>query len=168
MYSLRPDTKLYSLLIAGNSMINPAKTIDINRLREKWVNLFTVQKSGLLHVQLGTSWLLAYQVYRILEITSFQYNIQNLKYFCAFYPNNTHRTIILPTVLYGCETWSLKLSEKIRLELFGNRVLGGILRAMGDEVTGEWIKIHNEELNDLYCSTNVVQVVKYLGLRGTR
>ena len=54
------------------------------------------------------------------------------------------------------------------MRVFENRVLGVILGAKGDEVTGEWRKLHNEELNDLYCSPNVVRAVKCLGLRGTR
>jgi len=54
------------------------------------------------------------------------------------------------------------------LRAFGNRVLRGIFGPKRDEVTGEWRKIHNEELNDLYCSPNIVWVIKYLGLRRTR
>ena len=52
--------------------------------------------------------------------------------------------------------------------MFENRVLRGIFGAKRDEVTGERRKLHNEELNDLYCSPNIVRVVKYLGLRRTR
>jgi len=63
-----------------------------------------------------------------------------------------YRTIILPVVLYGCETWSLTLREERRLKLFENRVLRRIFGPKRDEVTGEWRKLHNEELNDLYCS----------------
>jgi len=70
--------------------------------------------------------------------------------------------------VYGCETWSLKLKEERRLRVFENRVLGGIFGCKRDEVRGEWRKLHNEEFNDLYCSPNVVQVVKNLVLRGTR
>jgi len=62
-----------------------------------------------------------------------------------------HRTMILPVALYGCETWSLALREERRLRVYENRVLRGIFGAMRDEVTGEWRKLHNEELNDLYC-----------------
>jgi hypothetical protein len=61
-----------------------------------------------------------------------------------------YRTIILPVVLYGCETWSLTLREEHRLRVFGNRVLRGIFGPKRDEVTGEWRRLHNEELNDLY------------------
>ena len=70
--------------------------------------------------------------------------------------------------LYGCETWSLTLREESRLSVFENSVLRGIFVAKRDVVTREWRKQHIEELNDLYCSPNVVWVVKYLGLRGTR
>jgi len=57
----------------------------------------------------------------------------------------------LNVVLYGCETWSLTLREEHRMRLFEDRVLRGIFGAKRDEVTGEWRKLHNEELNDLYC-----------------
>ena len=60
-----------------------------------------------------------------------------------------HRTIILPVVLYGCETWSLTLREERRLRVFENRVLRRIFGPKRDRVTGEWRKLHNEELNDL-------------------
>jgi len=62
-----------------------------------------------------------------------------------------YRAIILPFVLYGCETWSLKLREERRLRVFENGVLRRIFGPKKNEVTGEWRKIHNEELNDLYA-----------------
>ena len=71
-----------------------------------------------------------------------------------------HRTIILPVVFYGCETWSLTLREERRLRVFENRVLGRIFGPKRDRVTGEWRKLHDEELNDLYCSPNIVRVIK--------
>ena len=60
------------------------------------------------------------------------------------------RTIILPIVLYGYESWSLTSREEHRLSVFENRVLRKIFGARRDKVTGEWRKLHNEELNDLY------------------
>ena len=63
-----------------------------------------------------------------------------------------YRTIILPVVLYGCATWSLTLREEHRLRVFENRVLRRIFGPKREGVTGEWRKLHNEELNDLYCS----------------
>ena len=53
-------------------------------------------------------------------------------------------------ILYGCETWSLTLREERRLRVFENRVLRGVFGAKRDEVTGEWRKLHNEELSDPY------------------
>ena len=54
-----------------------------------------------------------------------------------------YRTIILPVVLYGCETWSLTMREERRLSVFEHRVLRGIFGPKRDEVTGERRKIHN-------------------------
>ena len=59
-----------------------------------------------------------------------------------------NRSIILPVVLYGCETWSLTLREERRLWVFENRVLRRVFGPKRDEVTGEWRKLRNEELND--------------------
>jgi len=71
-----------------------------------------------------------------------------------------YRTIILPVVLYGCETWSLTLREERKLMVFENMVLRRIFGRRRDAVTGEWRRLHNEELNDLYCSSNIVRVIK--------
>ena len=60
-----------------------------------------------------------------------------------------YRTIIRPVVWYGCETWSLTLREEPRLSVFENRVLRRIFGPRRAEITVEWRKLHNEELNDL-------------------
>ena len=78
-----------------------------------------------------------------------------------------YRTIILPVVLYRCETWSLTLREERRLKVFENRVLRRVFGPKRDEVTGEWRKLRNEELNDLYCSLNIVRVSKTRRMRWT-
>jgi len=64
-----------------------------------------------------------------------------------------YRTIILPFVLYGCETWSLILREERKLSVFENMVLRRIFGTRRDEVTGEWRRLHNEGINDLYPLT---------------
>jgi hypothetical protein len=71
-----------------------------------------------------------------------------------------YRTIILPVVLYGCETWSLTLREEQRLGVFENRVLKRIFGPKRDKATGERRTLHNEELNDLYSSPNIIWVIK--------
>jgi hypothetical protein len=67
-----------------------------------------------------------------------------------------YRTIISPVILYGCETWSLTLREECRLRVFESRVLRKIFGPKRDEVTEEWRKLHNEKLNDLYSSPNII------------
>jgi len=71
-----------------------------------------------------------------------------------------YRTIILPVVLYGCETWSLTLREERKLRVFENMVFRRLFGHRREEVTGEWRRLHNEELNDLYSSPNIVRVTK--------
>ena len=67
---------------------------------------------------------------------------------------------MFPFVLYGCLTWSLTLREKRRLRMLENRVLRIIFWPKRDEVTMEWRKLHNEELNDLYSSLNSDRAIK--------
>ena len=87
------------------------------------------------------------------------HSVQNLLSFrllCKNLKINISRTIILPVVLYGCETWSLTLREERKLRVFENMVLRRIFGPKRDEVKGEWRRLHNEELNDLYSSPSVV------------
>jgi hypothetical protein len=70
-----------------------------------------------------------------------------------------YKTIILP-VLYGCETWSVTLREQHRLGVFENRVLRRIFGPKGDEVTGEWRKLHNGKLHNLYSAPDNIRQIK--------
>jgi hypothetical protein len=71
-----------------------------------------------------------------------------------------YETIILPIVLYGCETWSLTMRETHRLRVFENRVLRRIFGPKRDEVTGEWRKLHSAELHNLYSSPDIIRQIK--------
>jgi hypothetical protein len=82
--------------------------------------------------------------------------------------NKIYRAITLSVVMYGCETWLLTVREECRLRVFENRVLRSIFRPKRDEVTGEWRKLHNMGLNDLYCSPNIVLVIKSRRMREAR
>jgi hypothetical protein len=72
-----------------------------------------------------------------------------------------YKTIILPVVLYGCETWSLTLREERRLRVFENRVLRKIFGPKKNKVMGQWRKLHNEELRDLYeySSPSIIRII---------
>jgi hypothetical protein len=76
-----------------------------------------------------------------------------------------YRTIILPVVLYGCETWALTLRVERKLRVSENMVLRIMFGPRRDEVTGEWRRLHNEELNELYSSPNIVRVIKSIRMR---
>jgi hypothetical protein len=76
-----------------------------------------------------------------------------------------YKTIILPVVLYGCETWFLTSREEHRLRVFENRVLRRIFGPKRDEVTGGWRQLHNEELYGLYSSPSIIRVMKARGMR---
>jgi hypothetical protein len=78
-----------------------------------------------------------------------------------------YKTIILSVVLYGCETWSLTLKEEHRLRVFENRVLRKIFGPKRYEVTGEWRKLHNEELHNLYSSPDIIRQIKSRQMRWT-
>jgi hypothetical protein len=71
-----------------------------------------------------------------------------------------YKTIILPVVLYECETWYLTLSKEHKLTVFENRVLGRIFGPKQDEVTRKWRKLHNKELHILYTSLNIIRQIK--------
>jgi hypothetical protein len=91
------------------------------------------------------------------------YSVNNLLYSGLLLKNvkiRIYRTIILPVVLYGCETWSLTLKEERRLRLFENKVLRRIFVPKREEVTGDWTKLHNEELNGLYSVPNILRVIE--------
>jgi hypothetical protein len=75
-----------------------------------------------------------------------------------------YKTIILPVVLYGCETWSLTLREEHGLRVFENRVLR-IFGPKRDEVTGGWRKLYNEELHNLYSSPSIIRMIKSRRMR---
>jgi hypothetical protein len=90
----------------------------------------------------------------------FPSHIKNLKI-------KIYKTVILPVVLYGCETWSLTLREEHRLTVFENRVLRRIFGPKREE-EGSWRKLHNDELHSLYSSPNIVRVIKSRRMRWVR
>jgi hypothetical protein len=70
-----------------------------------------------------------------------------------------------PTVLYGCETWSLTVRDEHKLRVFENRVLRRIFGLRRNGVTGGWRKLHNEELHNLYSSLSIIRNIKSRGMR---
>ena len=100
---------------------------------------------------------------RLRSGNAFYHSVQNLLSSRLLLKNlkiKIYRTIILPLVLYGCEAWSLTLRKERKQRVFDNMVLRRIFGPRRDEVTGEWRRFHNEELNDLFSSPNIVRAIK--------
>ena len=94
----------------------------------------------------------------VQNLLSSRFESNNLK-------TKIYRTITLPVVLYGCETWSLTLREKRTLWVFDNIMLRRIFGPRRDKVTGEWRRLYNQEKNHLYSSPNFVRVIKSRRMR---
>jgi hypothetical protein len=97
------------------------------------------------------------------------YSVPNLLSSCLIPENlkiKIYKTVILPVMLYGCETWSLTLKEEHRLRVFGNRMLRRIFGPKS-EVDRSWRKLHNDELHNLYFSPNIVREVEVGGTCGS-
>jgi hypothetical protein len=96
------------------------------------------------------------------------HSVQNLVSFRLLSKNTkirVYRAIILPVVLYGCEIWTVTLREEQRLRVFENRMLRRIFGPRRDEAIGEWRRLHNAELNDLYSSPIIIRVIKSRRMR---
>ena len=117
--------------------------------RPSWwpsAGFFILKQINWYNMQLQSPWCRDLQHLNIFNLTDF---------FCIW----------LIIVLYGCETWSLRVREEGKLRVFENIVLRRIFWPRRDEVTGEWRRLHNEELNDLYSSPNIARVMKSRRMR---
>jgi hypothetical protein len=85
----------------------------------------------------------------------FYFPVASLKIYIKIYG-----TIILPILLYGCETWSLTLREEHRLRVSENRVQRRIFGPKREEVAGDWRRLHNEELHKFYASPHIIRVIR--------
>ncbi|KAJ4438956.1 hypothetical protein ANN_14910 [Periplaneta americana] len=110
--------------------------------RQEWRNAICERDSGFSHM-----------TNPVEKILSSSLLSKNLKV-------RIYKTVILPVVLYGCETWTLTLREEQRLRVFENKILRKIFGAKRDEVTGEWRKLHNTELHALYSSPDIIRNIK--------
>jgi hypothetical protein len=109
------------------------------------------------------------EIKRILKWGSACYHsVQNLLSSRLLYKNikiRIYETVTLPVVLYGCGIWSFILREEHRLMVLENRVLRRTFGPKGNEVTGGYRKLHNEELHNLYSSISIIGMIKSRRIR---
>jgi hypothetical protein len=115
-------------------------------------------------VQLEVNCLFAYEPYRVIQRTVIMFHAYR------FYGHKIRNVessifIILPVVLYGCETWPLTVREEHKLRVFENRVSRRIFGSKRDGVTGGWRKLYNEELHNLYSSSSIIRIIKSRRMR---
>jgi hypothetical protein len=105
---------------------------------------------------------------RLTSENACYHSVQSLLSSCLLSRNlkfKIYKTIFLPVVLYGCETWSLTLREEHRLRVFENRVLRRIFGPKRGDVMGEWRKLHSGELHNLYSSPDIIRQIKSRKIR---
>jgi hypothetical protein len=105
---------------------------------------------------------------RLKSVNACYHLVQNLLSSNLLYKNvkiKIYKSVILPVVSYGYEIWLLTLREVHRLRMFQNRVLRRIFGSNRKEVTKEWRKLQNKQLNDRYFSPNIVWVMKFRRMR---
>ena len=164
-------------------MASKESGLEVNADKTKYVVMSRVQKAGRSHsIQIDNSFFERVEELKYLGKTLTNqkciqekinsrlksgnaccHSVQNLLSSSLLSKNlkiKKYRTSVLPFVLYGCEIWSLTLRKERRIRVFENRVLRRIFGPKRDEVTGEWRELHNEELNDLYSSPNIVRMIK--------
>jgi hypothetical protein len=129
------------------------RAAELKYLRTTLTNQNSIQEESNKRLKLGN-----FCYHSVQDLLSSSLLFKNLKI-------KIYRTIILPVVLYGCESWPPILREERRLKVFENRVLRRIFVPKRDEVAGEWRKLHNVELNDLYCSPSVTGAIKSRRMR---
>jgi hypothetical protein len=127
-----------------------------NVARPKYFGV-TIPNQNLIHEEIKSRLHLENAYYYPVQNLSFHLLSKNLKI-------KIHMIIILPVVLYGCETWSLTLSEEHRLRVFENRVLKRIFGPKREEVVGGWRRLHNE-FHNFYASQIIIWVINSRGMR---
>jgi hypothetical protein len=114
----------------------------------------TVTSENCLHEEIKSNLSSGNTCYRSFHsLLSSQRLGKNLKF-------KTFKTILLPVVLYGCETWSPAVNEVRRLRVLENEVLRRIFRPEGEEVVKDWRRLHNEVLHNFYTSSDTIRVVR--------
>jgi hypothetical protein len=143
---------------AGQKAIKMANRSLENVAQFKYLGM-TVTDQNLIQVEIKSKLNLDYAYYHSVQnLVSSHLLSKNVKI-------RIYKTIILPMVLYRCETWYLTLKEEHRLRVLGNRLLRRISGPKRDEVKGGWRKLHNEDLHNFYSSPSIITMIKPKGKR---